>query len=111
LYPTTVTNALGQATQYTYDYSLGKPTVVIDPNGSRNETAYDGLDRTVSVRQSDPNNPGQTMLVKQINYTDNTNPRSVRELTYLDSDTNAVEKITYHPSPNPNAVITLQLGE
>lgn len=95
LYPITITNALGQATQYTYDYSLGKPTVVIDPNGSRNENIYDGLDRTVSVRQSDPNNPGQTMLVKQVIYTDNANPRSIRELSYLDSDTNAVEKITY----------------
>jgi YD repeat-containing protein len=38
LYPTTVTNALGQATTYSYDLNTGQKTTVTDPN--QNTTAY-----------------------------------------------------------------------
>ncbi|MBP9694902.1 MAG: hypothetical protein KBD73_00600 [Candidatus Magasanikbacteria bacterium] len=100
LYPTTITNALNQSTQYTYDYSLGKPKTVIDPNGAHTDTTYDGLDRVVAVRQSDPNNPAQTVLVKQVIYTDNVFPRSIREFNFLDSDTNSVESVSYIDSSN-----------
>jgi RHS repeat-associated protein len=95
LYPSSVTRPLSQITQYEYDYSLGKPKTVIDSNGARTETVYDGLDRVTAVRQSDPANPGTTMLVKQMFYNDAIFPRSVRELRPLDSDANAVELFTY----------------
>jgi RHS repeat-associated protein len=39
-YPTTITNALNQPTQYTYDANLGKPLTVTDANGQATTYSY-----------------------------------------------------------------------
>jgi RHS repeat-associated protein/uncharacterized repeat protein (TIGR01451 family) len=50
------------ATSVGYDYGLGLPTTVTDPNGSVNTTAYDGLGRVTSITY-----PGQAQA--SIKYT------------------------------------------
>ncbi len=40
LYPTTVTNALGQATNYGYDFNTGQVTTITDPNHQTTTNAY-----------------------------------------------------------------------
>ncbi len=52
LYPTTQTNALNQATSTAYDYVLGKPTLVTEPNGHATNIQYDTFGRTSKVWDS-----------------------------------------------------------
>ncbi|MFB9904405.1 RHS repeat-associated core domain-containing protein [Allokutzneria oryzae] len=44
-----VTNPLGHATTTTVEPFFGQPTVVVDPNGRKTETAYDALGRKTEV--------------------------------------------------------------
>ena len=53
VYPATTTNALGQTTEYQYDYSTGKPTQTVDPNGLKFQITYDGLGRPLQAFQPD----------------------------------------------------------
>jgi len=48
-HPVSVTNPLGQVTQRDYDFGIGLPTVVTDPNNNATTTAYDGLGRIKEV--------------------------------------------------------------
>ncbi|MGH8248456.1 MAG: RHS repeat domain-containing protein, partial [Gammaproteobacteria bacterium] len=48
-YATSATNPLSHLTQMKYDFGLGVPTSVTDPNGNATATAYDGLGRVTSV--------------------------------------------------------------
>lgn len=49
LYNPVDANAQGLTTTTSYDYNLGVPITVIDPNGSKWAQTYDGLGRTVAV--------------------------------------------------------------
>jgi YD repeat-containing protein len=52
-FPTSFTNALGQRTSIGYDYSIGKPVVVVDSNGVSTAFSYnDPLDRVTQVRRA-----------------------------------------------------------
>jgi RHS repeat-associated protein len=52
--PTTVTNALGQSSSYSYDFNTGKMTSKTDPNGQTRTYAYvDSLGRLTNVSYPD----------------------------------------------------------
>jgi len=71
----------------------------------------------VAVRCNDNTIKTPMKFSCQINFNKNRRGYAVPYVMYLYVNGDvlahslAVEKITYHPSPNPNAVITLQLGE
>ena len=49
-FPTTITNALSQATTIQYDYWIGRPTTITDPNQAATTAQYaDTLDRLTQV--------------------------------------------------------------
>ena len=90
LYPAIVTNPLNQDISYTYDYSIGKPNQVTDPNSAIFQTIYDGLGRIVQEKIPDPGYSGQasgasTVLKTQNIYTDEANNSSIRQQKYLNS--------------------------
>ena len=93
IYPATITNALGQPTQYIYDYTAGKPTRVTDPNGEVRETVYDSLDRVMQEKAPNPSTGG-TVMIKQISYVDSANNTSFTETDFL-SGTLSTDKLTY----------------
>jgi RHS repeat-associated protein len=94
LYPATVTNALSQATAYTYDYSLGKPKQVTDPNSRVYQTVYDGLDRVVAEKQPDLSSPSTLVNKTTYTYTDTSGAVKVQKTDYLDGST-SVDSYTY----------------
>lgn len=53
LYPSAVTNALGQTASSTYDYSSGKVRTATDLNGHTSVTTYDAFDRPLAVAVPD----------------------------------------------------------
>ncbi|MGB9593811.1 MAG: RHS repeat domain-containing protein, partial [Anaerolineae bacterium] len=65
MYPITVTNALGQAATYEYNYILGKVTKVTGPNGSTTATSYeyDEFGRLTKIIR-----PGDTSTYPTIQY-------------------------------------------
>ena len=87
LYVATSTNALSQTTGYQYDYSLGKPKSVIDPNSRVSQTVYDGLDRPVTEKLPDLTSPNTLVTKKTYAYTDTQGSRKVLETNYLDGST------------------------
>jgi len=87
LYPATTTNALGQATGYHYDYSTGKPTQTIDPNGLKFQTTYDGLGRPLQVFQPDQVTTSTEDLKTAYAYTDTSGSVSVEESDYMNAST------------------------
>jgi RHS repeat-associated protein len=99
VYPATSTNALGQSTGYQYDYSTGKPTQTIDPNGLAFQTSYDGLGRPLAVLQPDQVTTS-TLDTKAIySYTDTANAVSVHESDYL-TPTTTVDTYSYYDGLN-----------
>jgi RHS repeat-associated protein len=90
LYPTKIKNPLNQETTYTYNYALGKPTEVIDPNGLKQITEYDGLGRVTSQKYS----TSTPVTLVTYSYQDTVFPRSVTETKYL-TQTNQATSITY----------------
>ena len=65
-FPVAVTNALGHATTTVWDYGLGKPLSVTDPNGAITRYVYDSLGR----------------LKKEYGPRDQTNPKVRYDYTY-----------------------------
>jgi RHS repeat-associated protein len=94
LHIATSTNAKSQATHFYYDYSLGKPKEVIDANGRRFTTTYDGLDRVTEEKQPDLTTPTTLVTKTQYVYTDTGFPQKVQQKEYLDA-TNIVDTYTY----------------
>ncbi len=84
-YPSAVTNALSQTTQYLYDYSVGKPKQVIDSNAHVFQTMYDGLDRVVEVKQPDLAAPASLVTKSTYTYTDTPGAVSLHQTDYLDA--------------------------
>jgi RHS repeat-associated protein len=95
LYPATTTNALSQSTGYTYDYSTGKPTQTVDPNGDIFQTTYDGLGRSLQVMEPDPITSSTLDLKTAYTYTDTANAVSVHESDYLNGST-TVDTYSYY---------------
>lgn len=87
LYPATSTNALGQATSYSYDYSSGKPSSRKDPNSRTFTTTFDGLDRPIEEDQPDLSTSTLSVAKTTYAYTDSYNNSSVLKTDYLDSST------------------------
>jgi hypothetical protein len=87
LYPATTTNALGQTVGYQYDYSTGKPTQTINPNGLKFQTLYDGLGRPLQVLQPDQATTSTLDLKAAYTYIDTANAVSVHESDYLNAST------------------------
>lgn len=95
LYPATSTNPLSQVSQYSYDYSLGKPKQVTDANGLISQTIYDGLDRVLQRNEPDLTTSSTLVTVSTMTYTDTPGAVSVKESSYLDGTT-TVDAYTYY---------------
>ena len=61
-YPTTVTNALGQASTNVYDFNTGVPTSTTDPNQLTNTYSYDSMWRLLQANHPDG---GQDTITRQ----------------------------------------------
>ncbi len=91
LYPATVTNALLQDIEYTYDYSSGGITSITDENGNVAEYDYDPLDRLIEERKTYQN--GGSEIVKEIAYNTTANPQYITTTLYRDAgDTQDVRR-------------------
>ena len=70
-----------------YDYSSGKVTKTIDPNGRVFTTTYDGLDRPTEEKQPDLTTPSTLVTKATYAYADASVPTSVHKTDYLDAST------------------------
>ena len=88
LYVATSTNALNQATGYTYDYVTGKVKNTFDPNSRLFVTTYDALRRPLTVSEPDPST-GSLVTKSAYTYTDSNTPgaTSFQETDYLSTAT------------------------
>jgi RHS repeat-associated protein len=87
VYPTGVTNPLGQQATTTYTFPYGKPDTVTEPTGHATKYQYDTFGRLTQVFDNyDPNNPG----------------------TPLASPTTAVARFTYNWGGVPNRTLSEQ---
>ncbi len=108
LHPVSVINALGQVTSYQYDYRIGQPFKITDPNNMVSKFTFDGLGRIVKEEYTRPNQSDSNLLfVKkafeyelylannqvsgwktlETNYLDNYDtvaPRENKQITYTD---------------------------
>jgi len=94
LYPATATNALNQETDYTYDYSLGKPKQVTEPNTRVFQTVFDALDRVKEEKQPDLTTPSTLVTKIAYAYTGQTVGNQIHKTEYLDGST-SVDTYTY----------------
>ncbi len=83
LYVSTSTNPLSQVIGYLYDYSLGKPKQVTDPNGLVFQTVYDGLDRVTQEKVPDQTTPATLVVKTQNTYTNVPLATSILKRNYL----------------------------
>ncbi len=83
LYPATVTNALSQATAYTYDYNSGKVTQKTDPNTLIWKYTYDGLGRPLTATEPDLTTPSTQDTKTTYAYVDTANAVSATQCNYL----------------------------
>jgi RHS repeat-associated protein len=95
LYPASITNALNQITNLTYDYSSGQVTQKTDPNGRIFQFVYDGLGRLLSEKQPDITTPSTLVTKSSYVYTDIPNAVSVQKTEYL-NPTTAGETYQYY---------------
>jgi YD repeat-containing protein len=88
LYPATTTNALGQKTVRTYDYSSGQVIKTTDPNSRVYQSLYDPLDRIATSSIPDPATGSLATKTTYV-YTDSSTPgsTSVHETDYLNNAT------------------------
>jgi RHS repeat-associated protein len=99
LYPATITNALSQATSYTYDYSSGKIKQTTDPNTRVTQSIYDGLDRLKEEKQPDLATPSTLVTRTSYAYTDTSGAVKVQTTENLDGST-SVDTYTYFDGLN-----------
>lgn len=85
LYPATVTNALKQATKYTYDYAAGKVAQKTDPNNFVFGYTYDGLGRITQESQPDLNDQSKSFVETSYSYTDSAAAESSQRSDFLDA--------------------------
>lgn len=94
LFVATVTNPLLQNTSYVYNYAVGKPKQVTDPNGRVFQTTYDGLGRVIEQKQPDTDSPTNLVTKTQYVYTDSGFPTKVQEIDFL-GPTLSIDKYLY----------------
>ncbi len=94
LFPLEVQNALGQTTQFEYDYRFGVQSSTIDPNNLKNITEYDDFGRVSQVFVSNPENVNSEILQQEIFYDFSTYPVFVTERKYLEEDV-SIDSFTY----------------
>ena len=87
LHIATSTNPLSHEVQYYYDYSLGQPKQITDPNSRVYQTTYDGLDRVIEEKQPDLTTPTTLVTKTAYTYYDLLNPRSIHQTNNLDGST------------------------
>jgi RHS repeat-associated protein len=102
VYPLTETNALNQPTITTYNYNLGVPVTVMDPNNNKTGAAYDSHGRMTAVCA--PGNwdgitpcsttNGTTLLIAYSNF-DSGTPAAVYLTQRLD-DTRGMQFVRYY---------------
>jgi RHS repeat-associated protein len=68
---TSVTDGVGNITQYQYDLA-GRQVATILPDGSRQTTTYDGASRPLSAVETKPD--GTVLRTTSVGYDDNSNP-------------------------------------
>ena len=85
LYPASVTNALSQTTASLYDYSAGKATQTIDPNGAIVQVVFDGLDRVIEEKQSSVATPSTLETKTTFTYTQQSIGTQMLKTDWLDS--------------------------
>ncbi|GIF20871.1 RHS repeat-associated protein [Actinoplanes tereljensis] len=113
---TVVTNALGHATTTTFDPSWGLPTTVLDPNGKKTESAYDGLGRLTGVWQPGRDRSSQSAGSTFSYLVSNTVPSAIGTATlnavggydtkYTLYDGLSRERQSQSPSPSGGRLLT-----
>lgn len=94
LYAATTTNALGHTSTAKYNYGLGVPSELKDPNGAIERTIFDPLDRVIAILNPDINATTTLATTTAYVYTDTGMPRLTLERNYL-SSTNIVDRYIY----------------
>jgi RHS repeat-associated protein len=94
LYPTSVTNALGQTSQTILDLGIGQPIESTDPNGLKTKQTFDGIGRPVKMEISDPKNTGGLVVTKTFEFNDYSMPRATKQIAHND-DGQTVESFSY----------------
>lgn len=93
LYPSVSSNALGHTTSLTYNYAIGRPKRITDPNGLSQEFIFDGLGRLREERIPDhlSASPQSSALVVRTKYlyADISGAFSVRKTEYLNAQLTA----------------------
>jgi RHS repeat-associated protein len=93
VYPISTTNALGQTTTFTYDYTLGLPLTMSDPNNALTSVTYDSFGRITSLtRPTRPPYSGATITMAYNDYilppnTTFTPPLTTTITAYVDTST------------------------
>lgn len=88
LFVGTSTNAESHVEEFYRDYSSGKVTKHVDPNGFVTETVYDGLDRPVTEKIPDHlGTPSNLVTKTTYAYTDTVGSRKILQTDYLNSAT------------------------
>ncbi len=95
LYPQKITNAKGHATNYVYNYLFGKVVEVIDPNGAKQKTVFDGLGRASEQQVSNPENSQELVTTANLTYNYSSIPVSIETKTYPGHDNLEVLSKTY----------------
>ncbi len=70
LYPLAVTNPLGHGFSFVYDYDSGKVKETLDPNGAKTTNTYDSLGRLLETRVTNPTNPSSQLIASSMQYFD-----------------------------------------
>lgn len=99
LYPTTVTNALSQTVNYTYDYSSGLVKQITDANTRVHQNIYDGLDRIKEEKHPDLSNPSTLITKTSYTYIDTSGSVKVQRTDNLDGST-SFDTHTYYDGLN-----------
>ena len=86
LYPKIITDPLGHFTQYSYDYSTGKPNQTIDQNGYIYQTVFDGFGRILQEKIPDIISSYPLIVKTQYVYTDTLSGDIVKRTDYLNTD-------------------------
>jgi RHS repeat-associated protein len=89
LYQATSTNPVSHVTSRLYDFSSGKVTQVVEPNGRVFEITYDSLDRLKEEKQPDLTTPTTRVTKTAYTYTDTGFPTKVQKTSYLESATSS----------------------
>ncbi|WNY29404.1 hypothetical protein MmiEs2_16310 [Methanimicrococcus stummii] len=76
IYPTSITNALGQKTLLDYDYRIGKPIKITDPNGYETFNEYDNFGRIIKIIKSGDSTESPTIHYQY--FIDGTAPECIQ---------------------------------